>query len=204
MSCKPTRPLLTRRHIIAATAGLAAGIGGGNAAHAQDDSDGLPAGGDALNKFAPAPAPALAFTNAAGRPLTLRDYAGRGLVVNLWATWCGPCVAEIPSFAAVAPELRRLGILILPISIDMGGLQTVKSFYTSQQITSLPILLDTTGDTMTTLKASGIPVTIVINAAGLLVGRYDGAANWNTPGTIATLRDLTATPATPHNDIQPV
>jgi len=203
LSCKPTRPCLSRRSVIAATAGLAAGLTRSKPAAAQDLADSLPAAGDALNKIAPVPAPTLNFTNAAGHPLTLDSFAGHGLVVNLWATWCGPCVAELPSFAAVAPALRRAGILILPISIDMSGAATVRPFFASHGITGLPILLDTSGASLNTLNAAGIPVSIIINTAGQLVARYDGAANWNTPGTISTLRDLTG--AMPHHDdVQPV
>ncbi len=203
MSCKPNRPLLTRRRIIAATAGLAAGLGRSNVAAAQTDDDALPAAGDVLNRMAPTAAPVLNFTDANGRALTLTDYAGHGLVVNLWATWCGPCVAEIPSFAAVAPVLAVSGILVLPISMDMSGAQTVRPFYASHRIFGLPILLDSDGAAMDTLNAPGIPVTIIINTAGQMVARFDGAADWNTPGTVRALRDLTHV-APPRNDVQPV
>jgi thiol-disulfide isomerase/thioredoxin len=195
--------MLSRRGIIAATAGLAAAAGTGNSALAQIDAGDLPPASDGLQGAAPVPAPALRFLDEAGAHKTLADYAGHGLVVNLWATWCGPCVAEIPSFAAVAPVLRRSGILVLPISIDINGLAAVKPFYARTGITGLPILLDTSGGTMDTLNANGVPVTVIINAAGQMVARVDGAADWNTPGTIKALRILTGVQP-PHSNIQPV
>jgi thiol-disulfide isomerase/thioredoxin len=141
--------------------------------------------------MAPVPAPRLSFTNAAGARLTLADFAGHGLLVNLWATWCGPCVAEIPSLSAVALVLRQSGVLVLPISIDLNGAAAVKPFYASHRITALPILLDTSGAVMDALNTNGIPLTILVNGAGQIVGRVEGAANWDTPETVSAILALT-------------
>jgi thiol-disulfide isomerase/thioredoxin len=194
--------MTTRRSMIAGLAGLAASGAAGNSRAAAAPSD-LPPAAEALNGTAPAPAPVLRFTDAAGVRRTLADYAGHGLVVNLWATWCGPCVAELPTLAAAAPELARAGILVLPISIDTTGAQVVKPFYASQGITDLPILLDPSGDAMDTLNASGIPVTIVIDTQGRLVARVDGAVDWSTKATLRALRGLTGA-TVPHPGVQPV
>jgi thiol-disulfide isomerase/thioredoxin len=164
----------------------------------------LPAAGDALTQTMPAPAPVIDFTDEKGRSRRLTDYAGHGLVVNLWATWCGPCVAEIPSFAAIAPGLARHKILVLPISIDMDGAAAVAPFFASHRITTLPVLLDTEGDAMNTLNAPGIPVTIIVNPAGEVVARLVGAANWNTPGTIALIRKLAGPPPAHAGGVMPV
>ena len=150
----------------------------------------LPEGAQALNQVMPTAPPALAFTDAAGRKLGLANFAGHGLLVNFWATWCGPCVAELPSLVAIAPVLAKAGILVLPISVDLNGAAAVRPFFASHRITGLPILLNPDGSALDALNAGGIPVTIVINAVGQLVARYDGAANWNTPDTIKTLRQL--------------
>jgi thiol-disulfide isomerase/thioredoxin len=191
VSAKPTRLLLNRRSTLAMTAGLAAGFGRGNYAAAQTSDFDLPAAGDALNTMMPQAAPPLRFTNAKGRALTLADYAGHGLVVNLWATWCGPCVAEIPSFAAAAPLLASSRILVLPISVDDTGAAAVRPFYASHHISTLPVLLNQDGSAMDLLNARGIPVTIIINAAGQMVARLEGAADWSGPATLAKIRALT-------------
>lgn len=175
--------------MIAAAAGLAGAVGAGKSAFAQTAGD-LPEGGTALTQVMPAPPPVLRFTDAAGRKLGLGAFGGHGLLVNFWATWCGPCVAELPSLVAIAPVLAQAGILVLPISIDLTGAQAVRPFFASHGITGLPILLDPQGGTLDALNAQGIPVTIIIDPAGRLVARYDGAANWNTPDTIKTLRGL--------------
>lgn len=196
------RPKLSRRSVIAASAGLALGGIRSNSAHAQITTDDLPDAAGVIGQIMPGPAPALKFTDAAGKPLTLANYRGSGLVVNIWATWCGPCVAELPTFAAIAKSLAKSKILILPISVDLDGNKSVKSFYTSHGITSLPILLDSDGSATDALNTNGIPVSIIINPQGQLVGRLDGSANWNSPATLALIRQL-AGPKPDASDVQP-
>jgi thiol-disulfide isomerase/thioredoxin len=184
------RPHLTRRSIIAAASGLALAGGWSNSVAAQIDENGLPDAADAMTQVMPAPAPPLVFTNAKGKRLTLADYAGHALVVNIWATWCGPCVMEIPSLAALAPKLKANGGLVLPVSIDLSGAAAVRPFYASHDIHTLPILLDPNGDSLRVLDTDGVPVTIIINAAGQIVARLEGAANWNTGRMVKFLRSL--------------
>ena len=81
-------------------------------------------------------------------------------------------------------------MLILPISIDLTGAAVVRPFFARHGISDLPILLNQDGSNMQALDSNGIPVSVVINPLGQLVARLDGAANWNTPGTIAFLRGL--------------
>jgi thiol-disulfide isomerase/thioredoxin len=170
---------------------------------AQITTDDLPDAASAINQLMPAPAPDLQFTDASGKPLTLASFRGSGLVVNIWATWCGPCVAELPTFAAIGQNLAKSKILILPISVDLDGVKVVKPFYASHDIKNLPILLDPDGSVTGVLNAPGIPVTIIISPQGQIVGRLDGSANWNSPTTLALVRQL-AGPRTDASDVQPV
>ena len=197
LSVKPSRPfLLSRRSFIAGASGLALAGGLGNSATAQIAENDLPDAAAALTQVMPTLAPPLRFTDVQGRQLTLGDYRGHTLVVNLWATWCGPCIAEIPSFAALAPQLKESGVLILPISIDLTGAQVVRPFFARHGISNLPILLNQDGSDLQVLDSNGIPVSVVINPLGQLVAHLDGAANWNTSDTIAFLRGLGATTPT--------
>ncbi len=204
MPAKPTIPLLTRRSITGTLAGLAAAAVLGNSARADVSLGDLPDAAEGLGAVAPSPAPNLKFFSAAGKALTLADFHGTGLVVNIWATWCGPCVAELPSFAAIAPQLAGDKILVLPISVDFEGLKAVQPFYASHGISNLPILLDPDGTITDELNAPGIPITLVINPAGQLAARLDGGANWNTPATLERLRHLAAPPPATVSGFQPV
>jgi thiol-disulfide isomerase/thioredoxin len=196
LSFKILRPALSRRSLLAAASGLAAGSIAGNRARAQDIPE-MPDAADTIRRTTPIAAPNLQFTDATGRKLKLSDYRGAGLVVDVWATWCGPCVAEFPSLAALAPKLAPAKIFVLPISIDMGGLDVVRAFYLSRHIKTLPILLDPQGNAMNALNTSGIPITIIVNPTGQIVAHTLGAANWNTPRTIRLLHTLIAPPPTP-------
>jgi thiol-disulfide isomerase/thioredoxin len=198
---------LRRRTILGTCAALAVAGGGGNFyARAQDDGvDDLPDAADGITVSAPRQAPALHFADAAGRRLNLGAFRGAGLVVNVWATWCGPCVAEFPTLAAAAPALAAAKILVLPISIDEEGLKAVKPFYQRHGISTLPMLLDPDGTTTDALNADGVPITIIVNPAGQLVGRAEGAANWNTRRALALVRRLAApAPAPAEGGFQPV
>lgn len=191
MSVKPKRPLLTRRFVFAAAPALALGAGLSNRAAAQTELDALPDAATGWNAFAPVPPPPLVFQNSQGKQLTLADFRGHVLLVNLWATWCGPCKAELPTFAALAPKLRHFGGLVLPISIDEDGASAVRAYFSQQGIKSLPILVNPDGNDLDMMQTNGIPVTLVINAAGKAVARLDGAANWNTKAVIEFLRHQT-------------
>jgi thiol-disulfide isomerase/thioredoxin len=185
---------MSRRSIIAAAAGLAAAAGWGKFSAAQIAESDLPDAAEVMTRMAPVVAPPMVFTNVKGKRLTLADYVGHPLLVNLWATWCGPCVAELPTFARLAPKLKSSGALILPVSVDLEGAAAVTPFYISHGIKDLPILLDPNGDNMNVLNTDGIPVTIVINAAGQMVARLDGAADWNTDAVVEFMRGLGGKP----------
>lgn len=132
----------------------------------------------------------LAFQDVKGRKLTLAHFKGHVLLVNLWATWCGPCKEELPGFAALAPKLAKFGGLVLPISIDVDGVAAVRAYFALQNIRNLPILVDPDGNDLDALRTNGIPVTLVIDPAGKAVARLDGAADWNTKPVLEFLHHL--------------
>lgn len=130
------------------------------------------------------------FLSADGSPHRLADFKGRGMVVNLWATWCGPCVAEMPSLEALSKALGPDDIAVLPLSSDRGGAEAVQAWYLRHGITALPVLVDPGGTLSRAFNARGIPTTFLINTAGRQVARLEGAADWGTAETRALVRQL--------------
>jgi thiol-disulfide isomerase/thioredoxin len=106
----------------------------------------------------PLPAPDLAFTTRAGEPKTLADFRGSMLLVNLWATWCVPCVAEMPALDRLQAKLGP-ALTVLAISQDRSGAQVVDPFLEKTGIKSLAVYLDTKSQAAVALGAQGLPTT---------------------------------------------
>ena len=135
------------------------------------------------------PAP-IAFLAADGTPHRLAEFLGHGMVINLWATWCAPCVAELPALAALSRALAPQDIAVLPLSSDRAGANAVRAFFDAHGITGLPILLDPRGAAADAWGARGIPTTVIIARKGMERARLEGAADWSTPDAAALVRRL--------------
>jgi len=134
--------------------------------------------------------PPISFADADGDSHTLKEYLGSGVVLNLWATWCAPCVAELPSLAVLAGKLAAQRIVVLPLSSDRGGAAAVRHFYQAHNIKNLPILLDPEGNAMHALGVSGIPTTFVIDRKGRERASAAGGEDWGSDAAIARVRQL--------------
>jgi thiol-disulfide isomerase/thioredoxin len=138
----------------------------------------------------PVPPAPIVFLAADGTPHRLDEFLGHGMVINLWATWCAPCVAEMPALAALSHALAPQDIAVLPLSSDRGGVKAVLAFFDTHNITGLPILLDPKGAAADAWKADGIPTTVIIDRKGMERARLEGAAEWSTPEAAALVRRL--------------
>lgn len=135
--------------------------------------------------------PEMTFTDAAGKAHAVADFAGRGLVINLWATWCPPCVAEMPALDRLATALAAEGIVVLPLSSDRGGASVVQAFYERTQVRSLGVWLDPRGAAARALGARGLPTTVIVDRGGRERARLEGDAAWDAPEFMAAIRRLT-------------
>ena len=136
------------------------------------------------------PLPAIAFYDRDGGEVTLSHFLGQGLVLNLWATWCPPCVAEMPALDRLAQSLGGERIAVLPLSSDRGGAVVVEAFYRRVGLTSLGIWLDPRGAAARMLGARALPTTIIIDRAGQERARLEGEAAWDQPVFIAAIRRI--------------
>ena len=135
--------------------------------------------------------PDAVFVGGDGSTHSLAEFKGRGMVVNMWATWCAPCVAEMPSLEVLAKALAPQDIAVLPLSSDRGGAEVVLAWYQAHGIAGLPVLLDPKGALARAFKANGIPTTVIIDTAGQVVARLEGAADWASPEAQTLIRKLT-------------
>jgi thiol-disulfide isomerase/thioredoxin len=138
----------------------------------------------------PAPPADAIFTDAAGTPHRIADFAGKGLVVNCWATWCLPCVAEMPALQALAQKVAGDNILVLALSSDRGGADVVRKFYAAHDITALPIWLDPKAAASGAWGVAGLPTTLIIDRQGRERGRFEGAVDWAADATVSKIRQL--------------
>jgi thiol-disulfide isomerase/thioredoxin len=140
---------------------------------------------DIVRATPPATLPPVAFTTLDGARKTLADYAGRPIVLNFWATWCHPCVAELP-------ELDRLAaagpFTVLTVSTDRGGAAVVRPFAAAHHLDHARVLLDSGSDAVHALAINGFPTTLLIGADGKLRGTLEGPAAWgDAAGELAKL-----------------
>ena len=138
----------------------------------------------------PKPAPMITFEDVNGSPHRLSDYAGDGIVLNFWATWCAPCKQELPSLDALAGKLVGKRIKVLALSSDRGGATVVQAYYKQHGIKNLHALLDPEGQAIQAFKAPGIPTTYIIDRRGLERAYAEGSKNWGTDAAVQRVEAL--------------
>ena len=141
-------------------------------------------------RTSPLAASTASFTDADGRPLTLADFEGKGVVVNLWATWCGPCVREMPSLNRLQKQVEDQGIAVVAVSSDRGGRDIVEAFMTKYELDALETYLDPKGAFTQSLEGRGLPRTYILNPAGDVTASYIGPAEWDEPEMVEAVREL--------------
>jgi thiol-disulfide isomerase/thioredoxin len=132
----------------------------------------------------------LVFQDAEGRETRFDAFRGKGLVVNFWATWCPPCVAEMPALDRAHAALAREGIEVLALSSDRGGRTVVEPFYQRTGLRHLAMWFDARGAAGRALGIRGLPTTVILDRRGLEVARLEGEAAWDTPEMLAAIRRL--------------
>lgn len=118
-------------------------------------------------------APDFSLKTSSGKTIALSKLRGKIVVVNFWATWCGPCRAEIPGFSKVYEKYRSKGLEIVGISLDQGGWNDVKPFVKKFNI-SYPIVLGNDRVAQQYGNIDAIPTTFIVDKDGNIVGRHIG------------------------------
>jgi len=163
---------------------------GPSQAGAEDLSDSLATGEMQNFSFAPQPepAPAIALVGPDGEPLTLADFQGRIVLMNFWATWCAPCIHEMPSLDRLQAELGDPGFTVLAVSVDRGGLDVAAPFLAELGIKHLETYVDPGMEGFRSLGGKVMPTTLLLDAEGRELGRLEGPAEWDAPEALALIR----------------
>lgn len=123
------------------------------------------------------------FFDEGANELTIEGFRGTGLVINFWATWCLPCIKEMPALDNLAGELNgsgtKGGIRVLALSVDRRALQKVPIFYKETKIKNLDIHFDEKGILSKKLGVKGLPTTVLIKADGSILGSVIGVLEWD-------------------------
>lgn len=139
------------------------------------------------------PAPDFTFPGLDGKTVSLSDYKGKVVLVNIWATWCPPCVDEMPSMEKLYHKFKGENFEILAVSIDESGLKAVAPFMKKSGLT-FPALIDSEGAIKTVYGITGIPESFIIDKQGFLIKKIVGPVNWATPQIFRFFSDLIQKP----------
>lgn len=143
---------------------------------------------------APAPAAATAFTDAAGASHTLADFKGKVLVVNFWATWCAPCVKEMPTLDALQAGLGGDTFAVLAINQDREGQKVAEPFIAKNEWKNIALYVEPPGRFMRDARLMGLPTSLLIDKQGNEVARLEGTIDWNAPEVRAEIKKLIEKP----------
>lgn len=133
----------------------------------------------------PRPVPMLTFEDSHGRTFSLQDFKGRYILLNLWASWCSPCVHEMPALDALRNTFTYRQFEVVALDEDHEGSSVAGVFYKRHSLQHMPIFIDTSGRTPSLLHATALPTTLFIDPQGMEIGRIEGEAEWSSPEAVS-------------------
>jgi thiol-disulfide isomerase/thioredoxin len=139
----------------------------------------------------PQAVPPFVFADAEGRERSLKEWAGKVVLLNLWATWCAPCRHEMPALDRLQAELGGEAFAVVAVSIDRDA-ALAKRFLQDTKVPNLPLHTDTSGQVFQALKSAGkafgMPTTLLIGPGGCELANLAGPAEWDSEDAKAVVR----------------
>jgi thiol-disulfide isomerase/thioredoxin len=142
-----------------------------------------------LDRAQARPIPDLAFVDGEGHAMSLADFRGRAVLLNIWATWCVPCRTEMPTLDRLQATLGGPDFQVVALSIDRQGDAVIKPFYQQLGLKSLGVYVDQSGKAAGDLHSPGVPITLLIDRTGREIARKLGPADWDSPEMIGLIRE---------------
>jgi thiol-disulfide isomerase/thioredoxin len=134
--------------------------------------------------------PYFEFQNNEGQTINLASFRGKVLLLNLWATWCVPCIREMPSLDRLQAKIGKEDFVVLPISLDRGGRPVVEAFYRKLDIRHLGIYLDPELSVQKAFPIDVLPANFLVNRDGRVTGFLRSYVDWDAPEAAAVIRQL--------------
>ena len=141
------------------------------------------------------PAIEVHFTDGEAQPLTLAAFRGKVVLVNFWATWCAPCVREMPALDRLQAELGGADFQVVALAQERRGLDSVKRFIKKHGIAALDIYVDKSSKSSRAFAVIGLPTSVVLDRDGTELGRLVGPAEWDSAEAVALIRHYIAATA---------
>ena len=139
--------------------------------------------------------PEIAFADRDGKPKSVADFAGKVVLLNIWATWCVPCREEMPALDKLETKLGGKDFDVVAVNIDKGGPDKATAFLNETGATHLALYTDPPGKLFSTIKTVGMPTTLIIDRNGKEIARLVGPADWASPEAIAVIEAAVAAPS---------
>lgn len=140
----------------------------------------------------PKPVPEIQFQDGDGRALTLADFHGKMVLLNIWATWCGPCREEMPTLDRLQAKLGGPNFEVVALSIDREGIPAITKFFGEVGVKHLAMYVDSSARAGPVLGAVGLPTSLLIDRKGQEIGRLVGPAEWDSPKMVEFIRGFLA------------
>jgi thiol-disulfide isomerase/thioredoxin len=188
--------MIQKKALTAVFAGLVAGVLLVTAPGPAPGQETPPLAGEFAENFTlldpPVPAPLEVFQDLAGGRVRMDDFAGQVVVLNFWATWCPPCVREMPSLDRLQAALRDEGLAVVAVSLDRGGVEVIKPFVDKLGLVEMGLYWDANSALAKAYGITGLPTTFIIDKQGRIVGALQGSAEWGSPEAVALVRHYLA------------
>jgi thiol-disulfide isomerase/thioredoxin len=139
-----------------------------------------------IDEAPPMAAPQGAMVTASGNR-TLADFKGKVVLLNLWATWCVPCLKELPTLDKLEQQRAGEGLVVIPLSIDSLPYDALRRFYDKAGLKLPHLALDQSGEISETLTWQALPTSFLIDREGRVVAHYAGATDWLSEDNAAVI-----------------
>jgi thiol-disulfide isomerase/thioredoxin len=134
------------------------------------------------------PVPLQGVLGPDGKPLDIAALKGKVLLINFWATWCGPCVVEMPTLDKLQGALGGDKFQVVPIALDRHGIKTVRPFWQEHGYKNLRFALDRKWKSARKLGVDSLPQSFIVDRRGMVVGYLVGPADWDSDKAKALIR----------------